>query len=319
MDYYSSGGDYYNQQVDPYKVQQSPYQTTIQQPYTAPTGPAPGATLTTKPTTAPTATTQPFTQQTWFSMFPQGSQFSSQDLLAKQGALSQYGVKVLTNGSGESGKIQLPDGSIVDVAQGISDDGRGTSQWLTGSGGSGGGSAGGPVMNWNQYNQPTAHAGILDSIWNQINAQAKQGTNIDTNDPTFRKQADTYAAAMERSRRNAVADNAERDNAKLLGDSGAHTAEDRLVNERAGQATAGFEADLAARELQNRRSEIQNALQMAMSAGNAEQQRALTRELGMLDMQLRDRTASNALGFDYSNMESQQNRAALMAMLGGGF
>lgn len=127
----------------------------------------------------------------------------------------------------------------------------------------------------------------MQNFWGQIEKQAGQGTQVDTNDPTFRQQADTYGAGVERSRRNAIADNAEQASAGMLGGSGAQAVANRGINESAQQQQGSFEANLAGRELQNKRAEIQQALQLAASTGNAEAQRTLTQQLGLIDSQLR--------------------------------
>lgn len=179
--------------------------------------------------------------------------------------------------------------------------------------------------------KPAPHAGYLNDAWSQLSAQAKQGTKIDQTDPNFRQQADSYAAGVERSRRNAVADNAEAMDSQMIGGSGAQAVANRGINEAAQQQQGGFEAQLVARELTNRRSEIQNALGLMMQNGNQEQQRELTRQLGLIDAQLRaagldvqesgiasgERQNNSNLGFNYTQLETNANRDAMLAALGG--
>lgn len=181
--------------------------------------------------------------------------------------------------------------------------------------------AGGGAM----FSDPGSGAGShYTSIWDKIWQRANQGTFIDQNDPNFRQQADTFAAAGERSRRNAIADNAEAMSAQMLGGSGAQAVANRSINEGAQQAQSTFEAELVAKELQQRRDEIQQALNIAANMGNAEEQRALTRELGLIDAQLRaagiqsnERIANNNLGYNYTALEAGQNSDALRALLAG--
>jgi hypothetical protein len=153
--------------------------------------------------------------------------------------------------------------------------------------------------------------------------QAQMGEQIDTNDPVFRQTADRYAAQVERSRRNSVADNAEKMSAQMLGGSGAQAVENRAINEQAGQAAGNFEAQLAQKELQSRRDRIQKALELMANMGNQEQQRALTQEMGRIDAQLRaaglasnERLANNNLGFNYSQLEANQGNIATRIALG---
>lgn len=164
--------------------------------------------------------------------------------------------------------------------------------------------------------------GHYNAIWDKIWQRANQGETIDQNDPNFRQQADTFAASTERARRNQIADNAEEMSSQMLGGSGAQAVANRASNENAQHQQASFEADLVASELKNRRDEIQQALNIAANMGNAEEQRALTKELGLIDAQLRaagiesnERIANNNLGYNYTALEAGQNSDALRALL----
>lgn len=74
------------------------------------------------------------------SLFP-GDTLSPQQLMAAKDQLASRGIKVLTNASGISAKIQLPNGQIIDVIQGAGA-GMNKKQWLTGEGGGGGNALG---------------------------------------------------------------------------------------------------------------------------------------------------------------------------------
>jgi hypothetical protein len=140
-----------------------------------------------------------------------------------------------------------------------------------------GGSATGPQA----YNtNPTSQAVTMDTLMSRLT----QPTTIDTNDPAFRKQADTYAAASERARRNAVSDAAEA--AGPYG-TGALQGQQRMLTENAAQQQAGFEADLVGREIQNKRDEVQNALTSMTGLLSQDQQNALQLQLAQLDAQLK--------------------------------
>lgn len=138
---------------------------------------------------------------------------------------------------------------------------------------------------------PDQQKQVVDSLMQR----ATQGTTVDTQDPQFRQQADSYHAQVERARRNYVADQAEK-----LGpyQTGALQGEERLASERAGQASAAFEADLVGRELQQRRDEIKDALQTMTGVITEDQRRQLQRELAQLDAALRREglSATTALG-----------------------
>lgn len=64
-----------------------------------------------------------------------------QELLALEAQLNAAGIQVLRNAAGVAGKIQLPNGQIIDVINAAGAGGRGF-QWLTGDGGSGSGMGG---------------------------------------------------------------------------------------------------------------------------------------------------------------------------------
>lgn len=70
-----------------------------------------------------------------------GQPKTPQELTALEPQLQAAGIKVLRNASGVAGKIQLPNGQIVDVINSAGAGGNGF-QWLTGDGGAGGGGGG---------------------------------------------------------------------------------------------------------------------------------------------------------------------------------
>jgi len=119
-------------------------------------------------------------QQIFQDMFPGGS-LSSDQLIAKKDELAAAGIEVLTNAAGKSGKVRLPDGSVIDVIEGVMS-GKNIRQWnlATGPGGSsidggapggGGGVAGGAIRDYgeilNRYREfagsrEKAFSGVLD-------------------------------------------------------------------------------------------------------------------------------------------------------------
>ena len=146
-----------------------------------------------------------------------------------------------------------------------------------GSGNPGGYGSGFPPTSGVPTNPPPP-PGVSAELYNMLLSRAKQGTTIDKNDPNIRQQVDPYAAAQERARRNYLADAAESlgPNANLRG-------EQRLAMERAGQATGLFESQLIGRELENRRAEIQHALDSLGNRLTEDQRLALQKELGYLN------------------------------------
>lgn len=133
----------------------------------------------------------------------------------------------------------------------------------------------------------TGNQGAQDVVRNSYLQQATQGTQINRNDPVIRQQTDAFSAGQDRSRRQYESEAAERLSAQGMGNSGAMLQERRLGAERAGQASGAFEAQLVARELENRRGEIKDALTNLRGVISNDQAMALQRELAELDAQLK--------------------------------
>lgn len=129
----------------------------------------------------------------------------------------------------------------------------------------------------------TTNAATQDVVRNSYLDTLSRGTNVDTNDPTFRMQADAFGAAQERARRNAIDDSAQANFAEGTRGSGAENIERRMADEASARNQGTFEAGLVGQELQSRRSEIQNALASLGGMIDNDQKMALTRELANLD------------------------------------
>jgi hypothetical protein len=135
----------------------------------------------------------------------------------------------------------------------------------------------------------TTNQGTQDVVRNTYLQQIQKGTAVDTNDPNFRQQADTYAAAQERARRNAIDDTTQSAFAGGAGayGGGAQALAQRAATEGAARNVGQFEASLVGQELQNRRDEIKNALSSLGGMISNDQQLALQRELASLDAALK--------------------------------
>jgi hypothetical protein len=127
----------------------------------------------------------------------------------------------------------------------------------------------------------TQNAARSTSLFDALSQRANQTLNVGANDPIIRAQTDAYRAEQDRASRNDLADLAEKSGpyANLRG-------EQRLLSERSGQRTGGFQADLMGRELTARRAEISDALQSMGSLLSVDQQRELQREMTLLDQAL---------------------------------
>lgn len=165
--------------------------------------------------------------------------------------------------------------------------GGGSSRSTFGSG-SGGGSS--TTQQWLDYirqrdQQNAARQAELqgrnDQLWN-LYMQRGQAA-LDPNSPVIRRASDAYSANEQRAGRDYLSDLAERSGpyANLQG-------EERLVNERIGQRTGNFEAQLVVDDLKQQRAEIMQYMQMAGNMLSGDQTRALQEQLGLLDAAIRE-------------------------------
>ena len=131
------------------------------------------------------------------------------------------------------------------------------------------------------------------ALYDQLLARISQPITPDANDPTIRRQADAYSAAATRGTRDMLANLAEQGGpyANLTG-------ETRLANERAAQASGGFEAQLIGREQDARRESIQKDLALYGNLLSDDERTQLAEELGLLGAQNEAQGISNnyALG-----------------------
>lgn len=210
-------------------------------------------------------------------------------------------AKGVTSGKGGE-MINLPGGGSYDVRRGYNA-GSGTGDFVSfgaagdpgdrnAAVGAGGGDYSGGGGGGSSFSSSTGGYGTTgqrDELYNMLMGRAKQGLNVDAKtDPSIRAQADPYAANVERSRRDYLANEAEQKGplANIEGES-------RLSAERGGQASGLFESQLVGREIQSRRDEIAQALSSMQGMLSQEQQLAMQRELAQLDASLRNRQISS--------------------------
>ena len=129
-----------------------------------------------------------------------------------------------------------------------------------------------------------------DALYNMLLERAQQGLSVDRNNPVIRQQADAYSANERRASRDYMADLAE-----SSGPYSSLRSEGRLASERVGQRTGAFEAQLMGREIEARRNEIAQALAQMGSLLSDDQRIALQRELGLLDIALREKLGMGQL------------------------
>lgn len=136
----------------------------------------------------------------------------------------------------------------------------------------------------------------------------RAGQTLDPNNPVIRAQADAFSADQTRASREAIQQLAEAagPNANISG-------QVRLINERAGQASGSFEANLMAQELEAQRQEIAQALASEQNLLTEDQRVALQRELAYLNdaTQRYGISSSNDLSWRKALMDNDQFNANL--------
>lgn len=122
-----------------------------------------------------------------------------------------------------------------------------------------------------------------DALYGQLDTRAKQGLQVNAQDPIIKGQVDAFSAQGERSRRGYLSDVAERSGpyANMRG-------EQRMTAEKLGQGTAGFQAELLGRELSSRRDEIAQALSTQGAILSGDQTRNLQAQLAQMDQGIKE-------------------------------
>lgn len=267
---------------------------------------------------------KPWNQQTFNSLLPQ---------------LQAAGITpVSANAAGEQTKLRLPDGTIVRVGFG-----EGHPVWIIQNGASGADNtrtpgAGvvpqqpdyipyvppgapdtsgiGSVLDPSNPTQQTQNAlmqHLMGVATGSTPESANPNFNINPNDPIIKGQVDAASAQSQLAQRNYLAQLAEQ-----KGSNANIGAETRAAAEQGGQQVSALQAQLMQQELTARRGEVQQALQLAVSQGNTQQQVALQEELKKLDLaqQQFQFQASQSLQSNALQNELQQQAYQFNAQLG---
>jgi hypothetical protein len=123
-----------------------------------------------------------------------------------------------------------------------------------------------------------------DGLFSTLLQRSQQGLKASIHDDHLRPQFEAYNAAQERARRNIVSDAAEA-NGPLSNNLGYQ----RMAAERMGQNVGAFSADLVAKEVQAKRTEIQAALTQMGSMLTEDQRAALEMELAKMDQVIKEK------------------------------
>lgn len=216
----------------------------------------------------------------WFLNFVSGKPANPAALGAMEGELNKVGIKVLRNASGQiSGKIQLPNGVVVDVGRAFGAGGGGPDywQWLLGGGG---GDSGGPPAP-----APPPYSG--DSPWLEyIKKILAQGYGADPHRLMlgFEKEREFMEKGKNAALGSLQAQLAERG---LLGapgtESGAASSSYARLGENISNEFASNLRDLQLSEDKIAQDRYMNALQMALQRDASGETNAVNYALGVLN------------------------------------
>lgn len=160
-----------------------------------------------------------------------------------------------------------------------------------------------------QDEQETERKTQRDQLYGQLMGRAQQNVSADPNTPVVQGQVNAFRAEQDRAKRNYISDVAEQD-----GPYGNVSGERRMANERTGQATSAFQAELMGREVAAKRAEVADALNSMRGILTADQQANLTQQLHLLDNQMQGlglsgtNTALEAnTGLGYAGLDLQRD------------
>src|SRR3990167_6561725 len=218
-------------------------------------------------------------------------------LQGKAADLQKLGIGVVS-----PDKIRLPDGTIVDVAGDFNPQTGGAAVWqdprysATGGdpGSPGGGAPAAPGAGGGAVSSPGG-GGFQDQIRALLLEQlGKMGEDPAIDDPALKNQSDAFRRAQVRGgeqQRAALAERAAFTGLNSGGaGSGAFETGIQGIQEGIGEDTAAFDAGLVGQELQGRRAQLQNLLQMALATGDAEAARMVQLQMAQMDDALRRAT-----------------------------
>lgn len=153
-----------------------------------------------------------------------------------------------------------------------------------------------PTQAWNA--QPAApQSGMQGDLYKLLMERAQQGTAVGRDNPNVRAQVDPVVAQQERANRNTLDDIAEK-----AGPLANLTGERRLMGERTGQFAGALESEIIGREIDAKRQEIEQAIQILMADGQFDKARALQLQLAqMQDARAAAGQALQSRGLDLNN------------------
>jgi hypothetical protein len=211
---------------------------------------------------------------------------TTQDLAnyVNQGGFGQHGI---TLGGSKGDKVFQNGRFLADAVLAAGEGGRGA-QWLEESGGGGGvggmaGGAGGGLGGGNLFTDQ-----VRQLLMSQLQGMSQP---VSANDPAIAGELQSQERGAERDRQARRAASAERAAAQGLlqggASSGAFDAEINAGFEDKANRMSDVRSQLFSREIQARRAQLAQLMNMALQSGDAEAARAIQLQLGQMDQQFR--------------------------------
>ncbi len=203
-----------------------------------------------------------------------------------------------------------------------------------------------------QAEQETTNAALQTQIRERLMGLLDPKTPS-PNEPALQPAISAFNAAQNKATARQVNQHAEAFGASGLESSGARLSADRAAIEQQGLNEATFASNLQLQELENQRQQLQAGLQMALALNDQDTSRRLQERLamvqaqlqrdsltqqgklaqsdidlrqklgygnlnlGMLGLQQQGRQFNDSLGFNLAQLQTQANRDALLALMGG--
>lgn len=230
--------------------------------------------------------------------------------------------------AGANGTFTDPWGRTLDMGIGYKSGGPIKGAWtpVGGAGGGGGSFGGGGAAGPGGYGA-AGGGGDLQGILRDklLQLMGDRGPIDASNDPRATAFRNAQSRGLERQRQ-ALAERAAA-SGQLQGGvgSGAFDTELQGLRENASENAANYEAGLVDDEVQARRQQLMQALQMADAIGARSESAALQRELAQLESQYKYAALGqqqgqfeDQMGFNYAQYQQNANRDAMLQLLYGG-
>ena len=165
-------------------------------------------------------------------------------------------------------------------------------------------------------------ANIRQILLSQL--QGLGNTSVDETSPNIAPGISAYTVSRQRALQRTKEANAERHYAQGTLNTGGFDQAQSQAGEQAGQDTANFTGQAVFQEAQAKRQQLAEMLRTATQYGLTDQAQRIQQQIALIDASLRDKGLNqqhgqfgDQLGFNYAQLQAQQNRDAVLAGLNG--